>query len=75
VFEVMQKVQKESSKENNFSFKYKEYPSLGIFIDEINEVGGDSGKYWIYYINGKEASVGVSKNIIKSGDIISWEQK
>lgn len=73
VFEVMQKIQKEN--DNNFSFGYKEYPSLGVFVDEINEVKGDLGKYWIYYVNGKEASVGVSKNIIKNGDIISWEKK
>ena len=71
VFEVMQKIQKE----NNFSFKYKEYPSLGIFVDEINGLSESPGKYWIYYVNGEEASVGVSKKIIKSGDIISWKQK
>jgi hypothetical protein len=61
--------------DNNFSFKAKEYPNLGIFIEEINGIGGRSGKYWIYYVNNKEASVGVSKYIIKSGDIITFQQE
>lgn len=60
-------------KENDFSFSYKEYPSLGIFINEINNIKGERGKYWIYYVNDKEASVGASKYILKAGDIISWK--
>ncbi|NVO03960.1 MAG: DUF4430 domain-containing protein [Bacteroidetes bacterium] len=75
VFEVMHKIKTESKPPDIFDFKYKEYPSLGIFMDEINGLSGSLGKYWIYYVNGKEASVGVSKNIIKNGDIISWQQK
>ena len=63
VFEVMKDLQ--NREENNFDFKYKEYPSLGIFIYEINGVKGTPGLYWIYYVNGKEASVGVSNYILK----------
>lgn len=73
VYEVMENLQK--NKENNFSFNYKEYPTLGIFIDEINKTRGENGKYWIYFVNEKEASVGVSKYIIKDGDVIKWELK
>jgi hypothetical protein len=65
----------QSNKENNFSFRIKEYPSLGIFVEEINDINGTPGKYWIYYINGKEASIGISKYILKSGDVISWKQE
>ena len=71
VFEVMEKIEKE----NLFNFKYKEHIGLGIFITEINGIKSGSGKYWIYYVNGKEASVGVSKNVLKDGDIISWKQE
>lgn len=71
VYFVMEQIKKENK---DFDFKYKEYPSLGIFIEEINGVA-DSSLYWIYYVNGKEASVGVSNYIIKNGDIISWSQK
>ena len=72
VFEVMQKMQKENSKNDLFDFKYTEHTGLGIFINEINGLKG-SGGYWIYYVNGMEANVGVSNYKIKNGDIISWK--
>jgi hypothetical protein len=62
-------------KESNFSFNYIEYPSLGVFINEINGIKAGSGKYWFYAVNGKEASVGVSNYVLKEGDIINWELK
>ena len=71
VYDLM--VSLRNNKINSFTFNYKEYSGLGIFIDEINGVkGGDSG-YWIYYINNKEASVGVSNYILKEGDDILWK--
>jgi len=75
VFEVMKKIEKENTKDNLFNFEYTEYASLGSFITEINGIKGTPGKYWIYYVNNIEASVGVSKYILKSGDIISWKQE
>ena len=65
----------ENDTASGFTFKYKEYPSMGIFVEEINGVRGSQGKYWIYYVNDKEAEVGISKNIVKDGDIISWKQE
>jgi hypothetical protein len=73
VYEAMKNLQ--NNKENNFSFEYKEYPSLGVFVEKINGVKGESGKYWIYYVNDKQAQVGVSKYVLKEGDIISWRQE
>lgn len=73
VYDTMNNVQ--SLKENNFSFHSKEYPSLGSFITEINGIKGTPGKYWIYYVNNIEASVGVSKYILKDGDSILWKQE
>jgi hypothetical protein len=73
VYKIMENLQK--NKENNFSFNYKEYPALGVFIDEINGIKGGNGKYWIYYVNGKESSVGVSNYILDENDIINWELK
>lgn len=72
VFEVMEKLKRD---DKNFSFKYKQYPSLGIFVNEINNTKGGEGKYWIYYVNGEEATIGVSEYILKGGDIIKWELK
>ena len=73
VYEVMKNLQEQ--KENNFTFTYKEYPSLGIFIDGINGEKGEPGRYWIYYVNDIEASVSVSKFKLKDGDIVSWKQE
>ena len=72
VYDVMVKIKNENK---NFYFKYKEYPAIGIFINEINGEKGSSGKYWIYYVNDKEASVGVSNYIIKEGDVITFQQE
>lgn len=70
VYDVMKNAEKEG-----FSFLGRKYPQLGFFVDEINGIKNESNKYWIYYVNEKEASVGVSKYIIKEGDIISWKQE
>lgn len=75
VFEAMKKIQDESNSANPFSFKYKDNPGLGSFITEINNVVGSPGKYWIYYVNDKKASIGVSAYILKEGDIINWNQE
>jgi len=73
VFGVMKKIQKESNKDNLFDFKYTEHPGLGIFINEISGKKGGRDGYWIYYVNGVEASIGVSNYKIKDGDVISWK--
>ncbi len=73
VFEVMDKIQRDSSPPDIFDFKYEKYTGLGIFITEINEIKGGRGGYWIYYVNGVRANVGVSNYKIKNGDIISWK--
>jgi NADH:ubiquinone oxidoreductase subunit 3 (subunit A) len=73
VFEAMQKTEEDNSKE--FNFKYTNYSSLGSFVNEINDVKGTPGKYWIYYINNEKASIGASKYILKQGDIINWKQE
>lgn len=62
-------------KENNFSFKTKDYGDLGSFVSEINKVEGKPGEYWLYYINNKKASLGVSKYVLKDGDSILWKQE
>ncbi len=73
VFEAMKKLQDDTK--SGFSINYKEYPRMGAFVNEINGIKGKSGAYWIYYVNGKEASVGVSSYILKEGDSILWKQE
>lgn len=73
VFDAMNAIV--NKKENNFSFKTKDYSDFGNFVEEINNVPGTPGKYWLYYINNKKASLGISKYVLKEGDIISWKQE
>lgn len=73
VLDIMQKIQEENTRNNLFDFKYTEHTGLGIFINEINGLKGGEGGYWIYYVNEKEVSVGVSNYKINNGDIISWK--
>lgn len=65
-----------SAKENgNITFSGKNYPGLGFFMTDIDSLHSEQGKYLFYYINNKEASVGVSSYSLKDGDIIKWELK
>ena len=64
-----------SIEDKSFSFKATNYSGLGYFVEEINGVKGTPGKYWIYYVNNEKAAVGISKYILKSGDIITWKQE
>lgn len=73
VYDAMKKLGEDKS--SGFTFHSKEYSSLGNFVDSINGVPGTPGKYWLYYLNGKKASTGVSKNKIKSGDVVTWKQE
>ncbi|MFA5937093.1 MAG: DUF4430 domain-containing protein [Candidatus Paceibacterota bacterium] len=59
-------------KERKIDFKEKNYYGMGMLIEEINGVkNGD--KNWIYYVNGKKATIGVSNYQIKPGDVVSWK--
>jgi type II secretory pathway pseudopilin PulG len=57
------------------TFEGKNYPALGFFVTQINSLESGSGKNLMYYINGEEASLGVSTYVIKEGDIIEWKLK
>ena len=70
-YDLMLSVQETS----DFQFRGQEFPGLGFFIQEINglEQSPKLGKYWIYYINGKKAEVGISAYTVNIHDIISWK--
>ncbi|HYE60165.1 MAG TPA: DUF4430 domain-containing protein, partial [Candidatus Kapabacteria bacterium] len=48
---------------------------LGYRVEEINGIASSikNRKYWIYYINGKKATIGISSYLIHPGDIITWK--
>lgn len=53
----------------------KQY-DFGTLVEGINGVeNGAQDKYWMYYINGQEASVGATEYQVQPGDDIRWEFK
>ncbi|PIZ95179.1 MAG: hypothetical protein COX81_01385 [Candidatus Magasanikbacteria bacterium CG_4_10_14_0_2_um_filter_37_12] len=71
VYDLMTK----ASLSTDFTFSANNYPGIGFFIKEINGVKNNkqAGLYWIYYLEGKPAKVGVSDYILKPGDKIAWK--
>lgn len=59
----------------DINFNGKTSAGLGFFVEEINgqKNNTNTNTYWIYYINGEAAGVGISNYILKPGDIISWK--
>ena len=73
VYEVMQTLTAMSVQP--FLFFAEEYPGLGFFVTEINGVKNNpqTGEYWIYYVDGQSAKIGVSNYILKGGEKIEWK--
>lgn len=63
----------QAKNQEQITFDGKNYPGLGFFITDIGTLHAGSGKNLLYYINGKEAIVGVSSYMLKDGDIIEWK--
>jgi len=66
-------VMREIASTTTFSFIGREYPSLGFFVESINGKKGADGRYWILYVNGKEASKGASQTFLTAGDTVEWK--
>ena len=47
--------------------------SFGDLVTSINGNQGSGPKYWTFYINGKEASVGAGSYKTKDDDTLSWK--
>lgn len=64
----------EAAREQGLSFKGREFPGMGFFVEEINGKAESNrqGMYWIYSVNNKKAEVGVSSYIIQPNDVITW---
>ena len=55
------------------SFNGKMYTGIGFFVTDIGTLHQEDGKYLMYYINGIEASSGISVYTPKDGDVILWK--
>lgn len=61
--------------EGRITFQTIDYPGIGKFVNEINGIKNDQKKgiYWIYYLNGVSAKIGVSQSVLKPNDVITWK--
>ncbi len=59
--------------EGKINFSERNYIGMGKIITAINGVKSNGEYTWIYYVNGKEADIGVSNYKINSGDVVSWK--
>lgn len=50
----------------------KNDPSLGEYVVSINGEDGNGSKYWLYYVDGKAATVGAGEYKTKTGENIEW---
>jgi len=63
----------ELQKEGKINFEDKNYSGMGELVEEINGIKNNGDKNWIYYVNGKKATIGISNYKIKPGDVVSWK--
>lgn len=71
VYELM-----EEAKKTGLNYQTKNFGSgLGYFVEEINNIKQKPREnlYWIYYINGAKAQIGISNYIIQPNDLITWK--
>jgi len=70
VFELLKK----ASSKHSFSFGYSNNAAYGVFVEELDGVSNNpsASKFWLYYVNGKYASLGASSQKISEGDVILW---
>lgn len=73
VYKFMQNLSVISTK--YFHFETKEYAGIGKFVQSINGLKEETRNkmYWIYYINGQTAQIGITDYIIQQGDVIEWK--
>lgn len=46
--------------------------SIGIFVTAIDDIKNQENKYWMFYVDGKLASVGADQYKTKDGEKIEW---
>lgn len=64
-------VLKAASAQYNFALEIKD-SAYGPFVQSIAGKAGENGKFWMYYVNGSQAMVGVGEQKITEGDIIEF---
>ena len=63
------------STEKKLLVEFKTFAGLGAMVQSIDGLANDAAanKFWIYYVNGQSAQVGISSYVIKPNDLIEWK--
>lgn len=48
-------------------------PYNAIFVNSINDLGNNEGKYWQYYVNGRYGSISSDRKRLVDGDLVEWK--
>lgn len=58
-----------------YNFEYKNYTGMGAFITSMCNVANNEKNftYWMFYVNGHEATVGVSSYIVQPNDVLEMK--
>lgn len=75
IAQTAHQLMKLAAEQCRFSYAWENYPSLGVFVTELGGVTSkkSKGKYWIFYVNGTKANVGVSSYQLQPGDLLAWK--
>lgn len=52
--------------------EWREFADFGGFVYGLDSLSQSSGSYWLYAVNGRSASKGVSSQEIHPNDVIEW---
>ena len=68
VYEAMQQLQKQ------IPIKFKNFSAFGAFVEAIDDMTNNpnTNLFWIYYINGQAAKLGISYIKLNPNDVITW---
>ncbi len=60
--------------EQGLSFEVKDYSGIGAFVESIDGLANNpkENQFWIYYLNGKVATMGISLTKVHYNDLITW---
>lgn len=56
----------------NFSFSGRDFPGLGLFVEEIDGRKNGGGFYWTLFINNELSEKGASQMEVSPSDTVEW---
>jgi biopolymer transport protein ExbD len=61
----------QAAKDHDIPLVTKQY-DFGVFVDAIGEKASTADRAWIYFVNGKAATVAADTQALQDDDVVSW---